>query len=303
MPSPIGQDRAKDQLAELGAQAIALIGPAGVGRRLIGRWYGAWLHCLDRANAPCGTCRSCALMPDEHPDYREIAPADTTSTGRAKRQPEFRIDQLVERPGAAVEPLSAWLSRRPRGTWRVAVIDDADALNASAANAFLKTLEEPPTWAKIVLIAPSLDALLPTIASRCTPVRCVPVTPEGFADLAPHPALATGRIGPLARAQADPERWRVVRDAVAEFIDALEGPLLEALEAADGLEAIWTEHDSADVTDLLRYSLRERWPGELPALEREVARCEEAYERYASTKLATRSLALALRHRLGSATS
>lgn len=297
-PVEIGQDRAKEQLAQLGAQAIALVGPAGVGRRLLARWYGARLHCAVPSAAPCGSCPSCVAMPDEHPDYREIAPADTTTTGRAKRQREFRIDQLVERPGAAEEPLSTWLGRRPRGTWRVAVIDDAEALNASAANAFLKTLEEPPTWAKIVLIAPSQDALLPTIASRCTPIRCVPVTPEGFGELAPHPGLATGRIGPLVRAQGDPERWHAVRDAVRGFADALEGPLLDALEAADGLESVWTDHDAADVTDVLRFTLRERWPSLLPALEREVERCEEAYERYANTTLATRTLALALRERL-----
>ena len=234
-------------------------------------------------------------MPDGHPDYREISPADTTTTGRAKRLREYRIDQLVERPGAVEEPLSRWLRHRPRFAWRVAVIDDAEALNPSAANAFLKTLEEPPSWARILLIAPSLQALPATIASRCTPVGCPPVPTDAYADLSPHPAHAMGRIGPLERARREPERLAAVRATVDAFAAALDGPLLDALEAADALAEIWVDHDAADVTDMLRAALRDRLPASLPEVEAEVARCEEAFERYAATKLATRVLVMALR--------
>ena len=298
-----GQERARAELAHLEAQAIALVGPPGVGRRLLARWYAALLNCArrtpaaagERLDAPCGTCPSCVAMRGEHPDHREIAPADTTTTGRAKRQREYRIDQLVERRGAAEEPLSAWLAHRPRFARRVGVIDEAQVLNASSANAFLKTLEEPPSWATIVLIAPSLDALPRTIASRCTPVRCAPVATEAYADLAPHPALRMGRIGPLERARRDPGRLADVQEAVERFVDGLDAPLLDALEAADALEKVWTDRDAADVTDLVRAALRKRLVGHLAAALREVARCEEAYERYASTTLATRVLVLALR--------
>lgn len=308
MPEIRGQDRAREQLAQTRAQAIALIGPPGVGRRLVARWYGALLNCREPQEAPCGTCESCRAMPEEHPDFREIVPADTTATGRAKRQREFRIDQLVERPRAPEEPVSAWLAHRPRFRWRVAVIDDAELLNAQAANAFLKTLEEPPTWARIVLIAPSMDALLPTIASRCVPIRCAPVSVE-HADfgadvgLAPHPALVTGRIGPLERARRDPERWSEVRQAVQDFLTGITASLSEALTAADALERVWTGHDAEDVTDLLRFSLRQAYPALVPQIENEVERCERAYERYANTVLATRVLALALRRLLNATTS
>lgn len=290
-----GHGPARQDLARIQARSIALIGPAGVGRRRVAQWYGAYLNCARREAAPCGDCPSCRLMPGAHPDYREIAPVHTTTTGRAKRQREYRIDQLVERPRSQEEPLSRWLAHRPRFACRVAVIDDADALNASAANAFLKTLEEPPEWARVVLIAPSLDALLPTIASRCTPVRCGPVATGAFEHLAPHPALETGRLGPLERAAGDPDRWTEIRETVEAFVDALSGPLLDALEASDRLEAIWSEHDADDVTDLLRFALRSRWPAAAPQMDRCVERCEEAFERYANTTLATRVLALALR--------
>lgn len=299
----VGHERVREELATVRAQAIALVGPAGVGRRQVARWYAALLNCERSDLAPCGTCPSCAFDPDEHPDFREIAPADTTTTGRAKRVREFRVDQLVERPGSPEEPLSRWLSHRPRFRWRVGVIDDADLLNAAAANAFLKTLEEPPSWAKIVLIAPSLDAMLPTIASRCTPLRCAPVDVAGFADAGPHPGLATGRIGPLVRRERDPERHAEIAAAVDGFLSGVQGSLWDALEGARELERVWSDVDADDVTDLLRFGLRERWPHLLPALEHEVERCELAFERYASTTLATRVLVLALRRRLGVATT
>lgn len=301
-PAPgalVGHERVRAELATVRSQAIALVGPAGVGRRQVARWYAALLNCERSEVAPCGACASCALGPEEHPDYREIAPADTTTTGRAKRVREFRIDQLVERPRSPEEPLSRWLSHRPRFRWRVGVIDDAELLNAAAANAFLKTLEEPPSWAKIVLIAPSLDAMLPTIASRCTPLRCAPVDVAGFASAGPHPALATGRIGPLVRREREPERHTEIAAAVDGFLTGLEGSLWEALEGARALESVWSDVDADDATDLLRFGLRERWPHLLPALEEQVERCELAFERYASTTLATRVLALALRRRIG----
>ena len=299
----IGHERVRAALAQIRAQAVALVGPAGVGRRPVARWYAMLLNCERSDVAPCGACASCATSVDEHPDYREIAPADTTTTGRAKRVREFRVDQLVERPGSQVEPLSRWLSHRPRFRWRVGVIDDADLLNAAAANAFLKILEEPPSWAKIVLIAPSLDAMLPTIASRCTPLRCAPVDVASFAEEGPHPALATGRIGPLVRREREPERHAEIAAVVDGFLEGVGGSLWDALEAAKELERVWSDVDAADVTDLLRFGLRERWPRLLPVLERDVARCELAFERYASTTLATRVLALALRRRIGAAST
>ena len=295
----VGHESVRAELRQVGAQAIALVGPAGVGRRRVARWYAALLNCERSDIAPCGTCASCRLDPDDHPDLREIAPADTTATGRAKRVREFRVDQLVERPGLQVEPLSRWLSHRPRFAWRVGVIDDAELLNAAAANAFLKTLEEPPSWAKLVLIAPSLDAMLPTIASRCTPLRCAPVDVSAFASGGPHPALVTGRMGPLVRRERDPERHGEISAAVEGFLVGLEGSLWDALEGARELERVWSDVDSADVTDLLRFGLRQRWPERLPGLEADVERCELAFERYASTTLATRVLALALRRRIG----
>ena len=64
------------------------------------------------------------------------------------------------------------------GGWKACVLVGADRMGMEAANAFLKTLEEPPSTVTIVLLTNDYDAVLPTIASRCQVVRFAPVTPS-----------------------------------------------------------------------------------------------------------------------------
>jgi DNA polymerase III subunit delta' len=64
------------------------------------------------------------------------------------------------------------------GSRKIAIVDDADTMNEASANSFLKTLEEPPARAVLFLIASNLDALLPTIRSRCQLVRFAPLAVE-----------------------------------------------------------------------------------------------------------------------------
>src|SRR5690606_17380976 len=202
------------QLAELrdlwrdgaGPRTLLFAGPESVGRRPAARRFAAYVNCSGPAEArPCGVCPSCSLLAaGTHPDLKEVAPRATTSTGRAKRSLELRIDQLVPREGGDPEPLGPWLLTRPRFTTRVGVIDHAESLNVAAANAFLKLLEERPAWARIVLVAPGPEAVLPTVASRAAPVRFRPVDAAELERLAPgatdHPAVRLGQPGALLRA-------------------------------------------------------------------------------------------------------
>src|SRR5690606_22676055 len=169
----IGHDRELDQLRRLwrdgsGPRTLLFAGPDGVGRRPAARWLAAYVNCLALVeNRPCGVCVSCQAVADgSHLDVREIAPRTTTKSGRSKHLKEITIDQLVPREGGEPEPLSEWLRTRPRAAYRVGIVDHAETMTTSAANSFLKVLEEPPRHALIVLIAPGPDAVLPTVASR-----------------------------------------------------------------------------------------------------------------------------------------
>ena len=170
----VGHDAQRAWLRTSEAHAFAFVGPSSVGRRAVATWWATWLNCRLRDAAPCGTCESCRLAAaGTHPDLLQKAPARTTKAGRASLKPTLRIDQLVvrEQPGSDPEPVSRWLEMRPSFQVRVAIVDDAHLMTEAAGNAFLKLLEEPPSWARIVLIAPSSGALLPTLASRVVVVR------------------------------------------------------------------------------------------------------------------------------------
>ena len=284
-------------LRGLRAHTLLFVGPPRVGRRLVARWYAALLNCqTERQNpdaAPCGLCESCRLFSEgDHPDYRELAPVTETKTGRRSRRPQLRIGELVRREDGSDNPLGSWLESRPRFSKRVGVIDGAEHLSDAAANAFLKFLEEPPTYAVIILIAPSVESVLPTIVSRSSVVRFGAV--DASIDLPePHPAARLGRAGELLTAAAQPEVFSAQLSVVHSYLLALEKGLEEALEKADALEKAWSEN--ASVAELLRARLSE-WPsGPYAAGLAALERCEEALEAYASPGIAVQVLTLELR--------
>lgn len=290
--SIVGHAREQALLRELRTHALLFVGQPGVGRRQVARWYAALQNCAT-PDAPCGRCESCRLFSQGlHPDYREVAPQATTASGRLSRRPEIRIAQLVPREGEAPDDaLSRWLETPPRYRARVGVIDGAETLGASAANAFLKMLEEPPSHARIILIAPSPQAVLPTLASRCTVVRfgTVPLTESD------HPAARLGRVGELKRAEAEPERFAELTRVVDGYVRALTQGLEQALEAADALEKHWLADAELGIAELLLARLSS-WPSARYARASDaLLRFQESVAAYAPVGLATQVLTLELR--------
>ena len=305
---PEGQDAALAALRRLAAaEAVAprtllFAGPDGVGRRAVARWYAALRNCEARLDDPCGRCPSCLEhLTDEDgmvrsADYREVGPATTTRDGRPTRRPQLRIEQLVPRERGDGDPLGTWLLRPPRRRHRVGVIDHAETLTDEAANAFLKTLEDPPIHATVILVAPGPDALLPTVASRCTTLRLLPASPPTAVRdaLAPHPALRLGRPNAWRAALADPATTAAKREAVARLVDALDGELADAFAAAEALGEHWTAGDD-EVPGLLRESWRARGARAYVAGDAATAALEQAWAAYAQRDLALRAWVLRLR--------
>lgn len=285
-----------------GQRTLLFSGPEGVGRRRAARWLCAYLNCLAPEGArPCGECASCsAALAGRSLDYKEVAPAATSKTGRAKLRGEIGIDRLVPRdePGSDPEPLGPWLAARPHGRYRVGVIDDAHTLNVHAANAFLKTLEEPPSHAFVVLVAPGPEALLPTVASRALNVRFGAV-PVDAPDMADHPGVRLGQPGVLERAREHAAATAEARAAAEAFLASVEGDMLDALEGAEDLaKAVAAAHDAGaepGPAGWLRELLRDRPPGTYAAALELLDAYEEALGAYAHAGLAAAALALRLR--------
>ena len=296
MLNPQGHEEQKELLRTLNAHTLLFTGPEGVGKRQIARWYAKWLNCeqlkVEPSETACEHCASCLQFATETAnDYREISPQTLTSTGRLSRRPEIRIGQLVPRDDSEDLPLSRWLETRPSFCKRVGVIDGAQLLNVSAANAFLKTLEEPPSHALIILIAPSAQAVLPTIASRATIIRFGTLTLANNA----HPLARLGRPGDYYQAQNDAEHFQDLQNLLERYVQSLNKGLEAAFESADALEKTWSAELNFDLHELLLAKLSESAPQYYPAFSKALDDFELAVAAYSSATLAMQVLTLELR--------
>ncbi len=236
--------------------ALLLAGPPGTGKRLFARAYAESLLCEQRGadGHACGNCPSCRLLAaGTHPDLHLLRPAlvalaegvaadaeseaggeedaaTTSEAGSAKAKASAEISV------AQVRALSEALSvAAHRGGLRVALVYPADAMNAIAANALLKTLEEPGERVIFLLISDAPHRLLATIRSRCQVVP-MPI---------PEPAAALAWL--TAQGHADEERLALVGGApvrAAELAGSsywqIHAALAEALAMGPQIDAIAT---------------------------------------------------------------
>lgn len=146
--------------------ALLLTGPAEIGKFQLAMAMAQGLLCesVDGAVA-CGRCRLCLLFQaGSHPDFLLVTPEEE---GKA-----IKVDQIRQLTEFGTRTAS-------QGGWRVIVVAPAEAMNVNAANAFLKTLEEPGARVLVVLVNHRVGGILPTIRSRC---RIVPVQMPAIGD-------------------------------------------------------------------------------------------------------------------------
>jgi DNA polymerase-3 subunit delta' len=152
--------------------AVLFYGPEGAGKsELADVLAQAWMCNAPTENGACGVCASCvSVARGTHPDLLIIEP-----------QPPSQIIRLAAICGSEETVSIQQLFRTPplSGRNKVAIVRQAERMNADAANAFLKTLEEPPPSSRVILTSASPGALLPTILSRCMASACeLPETDE-----------------------------------------------------------------------------------------------------------------------------
>ena len=169
----------------------------GAGGLELARWITQRVNCT-AAQKPCGECQSCRwIAAGQHPDVTQLSPE-----GDSKQI-------LIQ----SVRDLAADLSltAHTRG-YKVALVSPAEAMNPFAANALLKTLEEPPARTLVLLVTSQPSRLLPTLRSRCSKLRLVSPSRAAAAEFleaarGPGPwiqALAATGAGPFALLDADP---------------------------------------------------------------------------------------------------
>jgi DNA polymerase-3 subunit delta' len=215
------------------AHGLLFSGPRGIGKRHLVELFARALLCSSPTTGglACGRCADCVLVAAEsHPDLLRVGP---DPEAKSEEIPVAAIRALVER--GALTP--------SRAAWKVTLVDPADQLNPAAANALLKTLEEPPGAAIIALIAERPGRLPATIRSRCRQIRIpAPPTeqgldwlvgrvPEADADAALRLCLAHG--APLrALEELDAELLRQRHERFAAFLAVARGERDPVAEAA-----------------------------------------------------------------------
>ena len=166
----LGHEWAVDMLKQQVAQgqvrhAYLFCGPPGLGRRTLALRLAQALNCETPASAgiPCGTCRNCKQIESmQHPDLTVIQSLD--EDGTPKENGTLKVDYI--------RAVQHSLSLKPyQAKYRVALFLRFQEANDNAANALLKTLEEAPAHAILLLTADTPEQLLPTIISRCEVLR------------------------------------------------------------------------------------------------------------------------------------
>lgn len=219
--------------------ALLLYGREGIGKLRFAMALAQGALCespvSDRA---CGNCPACGWMKaGTHPDVRMIEPA-ALAEPQDEAQPTAKasVRILIEQ----IRDLADFINvAAHRGRAKVVIIHPAEALNPNAANALLKSLEEPPPGASFLLVSHRIHFLLPTLRSRCR-LAALPapdaesatawLSGQGVSD----PALAlahTGNAPLLAAGFAEKDYWQQ-RDTFLKSIAARRFDTLAAAESA-----------------------------------------------------------------------
>lgn len=245
----IGQEQLKEHLQNAismnkVSHAYIINGERSSGKEFIARIFAMTLQCEKRGTEPCGECHSCKqALSNNQPDIIYISHEKPNTIGVEDIRGQINND-------IGIKPYSS-----PR---KIYIMNEGEKMTVQAQNALLKTLEEPPEYAVILILTTNVDALLPTILSRCVVLNMKPVSdalvkkylmeelgvPDYKANICV--AFARGNIG-KAKLLASSEEFEKVKDEAITLVKYIND--MEISEIVKAIKKI-TEY-KFDVNDYL----------------------------------------------------
>ena len=169
----IGHDRVKDHLQKAieyhkVSHAYILAGEEGMGRKTLAKAFAMTLLCERSDKEPCMQCHACRqILSGNHPDVIWVTHEKPASIG---------VDDIRTQINDTIyiKPYSS--------SYKIYMVDEADKMTVQAQNALLKTIEEPPSYAVIILMTTNQEVFLPTILSRCIQLNLRPLKNHVVSD-------------------------------------------------------------------------------------------------------------------------
>ena len=228
------------------SHAYILNGERGAGKKMLANLFAATLLCEKGGPDPCNECHSCRQAESgNHPDIIKVTHEKPNS---------MSVDDIREQVNNTI------MIKPYQGPYKVYIIPQADMMTPQAQNALLKTIEEPPEYAVIMLLTENADTLLPTINSRCVMLKLRNIkdtlikkylmetmqVPDYKADMCT--AFAQGNMG-RAIMLANSEHFNEIRDEAVQLLKYInEMELSEIVQAVSRITAYKLEiNDYLDI--------------------------------------------------------
>ena len=235
------------------SHAYMFNGEQGSGKKLLANLFAMTLQCEEGGTEPCMKCRSCRqALTGNHPDIIRVSHEKPNTIGVEDIRGQVNGDIQI---------------RPYNGKYKIYIISDADRMTVQAQNAILKTIEEPPGYAVLMLLANNADMMLPTILSRCVRLNLKAVKdgdikeylmknmqiPDYQAEISA--AFAQGNVGKAVKL-ASSDKFNEMKQDVLEllrYMDRME--LYEIMDAVKRINAY--REDMDDFLDLLTVWFRD----------------------------------------------
>ena len=235
------------------SHAYMFNGEQGSGKKLLANLFAMTLQCEEGGTEPCMKCRSCRqALTGNHPDIIRVSHEKPNTIGVEDIRGQVNGDIQI---------------RPYNGKYKLYIISDADRMTVQAQNAILKTIEEPPGYAVLMLLANNADMMLPTILSRCVRLNLKAVKdgdikeylmknmqiPDYQAEISA--AFAQGNVGKAVKL-ASSDKFNEMKQDVLEllrYMDRME--LYEIMDAVKRINAY--REDMDDFLDLLTVWFRD----------------------------------------------